>query len=999
MAAQDTFASNVTDGGGNVQHFDNWANTYANYGTQNCGQAKGFRLTGWTFANGVKDTVTYGDPQDPNAYDARGIGIERILSVSNSLGRQINFEAETWGVSNGSFTLDNNLTGGDLRTVTYAPGTWLGRGATTATFTDPAGQNTLVSMNDWMTQSYTRNAVPWQTVNQIFTPDHPTLPAIEYDYDTLGHISQVRDAINLQVGDHTVAGGRDPTQFFIANGGRGERDDPLGEGYAVYYDQWGPPSRFLDELGRETDQLADHLGRVLTTTYPEGDYEQLTYDVRNNALSKTYNPKPGSAQVGQSLLVSMIYKEAPTVALCVHVATCNKPSSSLSANGWTSLYGWNSDGTLASVQLPLDPTSHRPETDYTYSPFGGDGFTLLTGKTQKITPTQSVTTSYAYNAGNHYVPQSVTVDPTAIDPGGLNLITTLAYNAQGDVISVKGPRTDLDPTAYTSFFTYDLDRRNLFAIQPDQDGAGPQPRVATLKTYDLAGHLLETDRGTTTATDGTGFAVNNWVKEGYDADFNKVLETTGTGSAGSSTTTTATQFAYDGANRVLCTAVRMNPVQYATLPSDGCTLGPAGSFGPDRITKTIYDAAGQDRQDIRGFGTAAQQVYATHDYEPDGKEVAIADADAGIAVGSYNLDETTPHPHQTNYAYDGFDRLITTTYADGTVDKIMTYDSDGNVKKRKTRANEAITYTYDTNDRMATKTVPAVTLGTVTIPASTTTWTYDLINEVINLADTNGNTLANTYDLAGRQLTASQALPGMTGGAKTVTYTYDDGAGDKVDRSQVQWPDGWFVNYNYDALGHMTSATDSDGTALATRTYDDYTRPATQQYPNVNDNIAWGWTGEDDLATMTNNLASTTSDVSFTNHFTPAHQIADAAISNAAYKYAPPVSGTDVYAAPNGLNQYTNITPAGGAAQSITYDARGNLTFDGVLTLGYDPENHLMTASKTGMTASYLYDPLGRRTTKTVGSTVTNFLHDGDTEIGEYDGTGTLLRRFVPGLP
>jgi hypothetical protein len=33
--------------------------------TQNCGQAKGFRLTNWTFANGVKDTVTYGDPQDP----------------------------------------------------------------------------------------------------------------------------------------------------------------------------------------------------------------------------------------------------------------------------------------------------------------------------------------------------------------------------------------------------------------------------------------------------------------------------------------------------------------------------------------------------------------------------------------------------------------------------------------------------------------------------------------------------------------------------------------------------------------------------------------------------------------------------------------------------------------------------------------------------------------------------------------------------------------------
>ncbi len=88
---------------------------------------------------------------------------------------------------------------------------------------------------------------------------------------------------------------------------------------------------------------------------------------------------------------------------------------------------------------------------------------------------------------------------------------------------------------------------------------------------------------------------------------------------------------------------------------------------------------------------------------------------------------------------------------------------------------------------------------------------------------------------------------------------------------------------------------------------------------------------------------------------------------------------------------------AGGAPQTITYDARGNLTSDGTLTLTYDPENKLMSAGKTGMTAAYLYDPLGRRTTKTVNATVTNFLHDGDTEIGEYDASGTLLRRFVPG--
>ncbi len=164
------------------------------------------------------------------------------------------------------------------------------------------------------------------------------------------------------------------------------------------------------------------------------------------------------------------------------------------------------------------------------------------------------------------------------------------------------------------------------------------------------------------------------------------------------------------------------------------------------------------------------------------------------------------------------------------------------------------------------------------------------------------------------------------------------------------------------------------------------------------------------MLTLANNLAGgAANDVTYTNTFTPAHQINSATISNTAFKYSLSKTGTDAYAAPNGLNQYTSVTPAGGTAppangqdcaghaEAISYDCNGNLSFDGTLTLTYDPENRLMAASKTGMSASYLYDPLGRRTTKNVSGTATNFLHDGDTEIGEYDGSGNIIRRYVPG--
>ena len=104
---------------------------------------------------------------------------------------------------------------------------------------------------------------------------------------------------------------------------------------------------------------------------------------------------------------------------------------------------------------------------------------------------------------------------------------------------------------------------------------------------------------------------------------------------------------------------------------------------------------------------------------------------------------------------------------------------------------------------------------------------------------------------------------------------------------------------------------------------------------------------------------------------------------------------------PNGSNQYASITPSGGSATPITYDANGNLKADGNFNYTYDTENRLTLATKTGGSASYLYDPAGRRREKIVTgglySGTTQLFSAGDDEIAEYDGSGTLLRRYIPG--
>jgi RHS repeat-associated protein len=96
----------------------------------------------------------------------------------------------------------------------------------------------------------------------------------------------------------------------------------------------------------------------------------------------------------------------------------------------------------------------------------------------------------------------------------------------------------------------------------------------------------------------------------------------------------------------------------------------------------------------------------------------------------------------------------------------------------------------------------------------------------------------------------------------------------------------------------------------------------------------------------------------------------------------------------NGRNQYTQV---GGT--NFTWDANGNLTDDGPTTFVYDTENRLVSASG-GKNGSLKYDPLGRLyefTTPAPNATTTRFVYDGDRLIVEYDGSGTLKRRFVHG--
>jgi len=92
----------------------------------------------------------------------------------------------------------------------------------------------------------------------------------------------------------------------------------------------------------------------------------------------------------------------------------------------------------------------------------------------------------------------------------------------------------------------------------------------------------------------------------------------------------------------------------------------------------------------------------------------------------------------------------------------------------------------------------------------------------------------------------------------------------------------------------------------------------------------------------------------------------------------------------NNLNQYTQAD-----LNSYAYDTNGNLTSDGIWTFGYDRAGHLISASKSGTSASYKYDALGRRIEKIVNGTVTKYVYSGQSLIEERDGSNNVTAKYI----
>lgn len=332
----------------------------------------------------------------------------------------------------------------------------------------------------------------------------------------------------------------------------------------------------------------------------------------------------------------------------------------------------------------------------------------------------------------------------------------------------------------------------------------------------------------------------------------------------------------------------------------------------------------------------------------------------------------------TAYSYDGLDRLNVTTYADTSFEQNVSYDANNNVLSRTTRSGNTITNTYDALNRLSTKTPTGEAVAT---------FMYDLHGRKVSSStpvvtgDPASGTFSRFYDTAGRFY--EETAPD----GKSTTLTLDNNG----NVTQILYPDGYYVTRVYDQLNRLTDVKLNGASSSAAHiNYDELSRRQNLTFGN-GVSVGYSFQQNDDLAQVAMNFSG--SSLTFGYGFSSTHQEETDNVTDKTYLWHPSAATTTTYSTANTVNQYPSV---GGSTYS--YDGNGNLSSDGTWTYTFDTENHLTAANKTGVSASFVYDPDHRRIQKTVGSTETRYVYSKWQRIADYDGSsGDLLNRYVYG--
>lgn len=764
--------------------------------------------------------------------------IARLLSKTNNAGYAIKFKYATMGVPNGA-----------------EDATWFKINAATALNTAVVGGCDLIGTGDCDTLSGVRTARYTDT-----TYTNPAGQTTTYYFNGVG-----------QIAGWTLPGSTNQDMFvgWDTSGRVTTITRPSGSYTYVYSDAGGvrtvnvtgptgtvrtvqvdlATKRITSDAvaGRSTRLRHDSFGRVTQIKYPEENSVNYTYDARGNITSVTNRSKDNSGE--GTITVTAAYP-----AICSNPVICNKPTSTTDGRGKVTWYGYDPvHGGLTNIDRPGES---RVAVEFAPVTAQSGGTVMLPTSVQRCQNDGScdrVTTTTAYLP--NLLPSSV----TAAGPDA-SATMTYTYTPDGDVDTATGPVAGMATRSY-----YDALRRVIGVIGPDPDGSGPLKHRAANAFYRPDGLVDKVQIGTAndqSATAGQSFSTLQTIEYGYDPGLRRTSEKL----IQNGQTYAHATMTYDGVGRLTDRIVH------------------TGDSNPRQTAWRFNSSDGRLHHMVTGAG------------QPEASTIIYGYSDNGLVTWMRDGENRT-----TNFAYDGFDRLKTTTYADGSTE-VLAYDANGNVTSTKLRDGQTVTLGYDDANRQISRSGAGLN----------NTYGYDLLGRLVSATGGEAD-VTRGYDALGRM--RSETVGGYT------VYSGYDAAGRRTRQSFNNPNVSEGMRFYFDATGAMTRIADGADYTWATFGYDDLGRRTAQGYFNGR-TTSYGYSGPN-LTSLTHNMPGgpgngPQNSVTFGFGYNLAGQITTRTTSNDEYVYIAP-GNLDQPIAFNALNQ---PVPASG----FTHDARGNLT-------------------------------------------------------------------------
>lgn len=737
------------------------------------------------------------------------------------------------------------------------------------------------------------------------------------------------------------------------------------------YDIYDNVIKMVDGNNHATEYTYDKIGNMLSLTDPLGGTERFTYDpVFNQVL--TYGDKNGNSySFGYDSHGSLTSMSGPLGYSQRNTYDSHGwPITSTDANGNVTTTTYNDNGTKASE---MDAAGNITRYEY-------DGYENIISVTDPL----NRTTRYAYDAMGRVT--SIT--------DALGGVTTVSYDKLGNIVRVK------DALNHITAYTYDA----VGNVLTKTDAAGG---VYTLE-YDGKGNVISVrnplgqvqrmtynDRNKLTSVTNPAGETTTYD---YDVVGNLMSISLPNGNIIS--------YDYDDANRLIAIDDNMGVIAEYTYDANGNKL--SETDGEDRTVKYAFDALNRKISETLPSGAKTQYSYDnnsnllsivdalgnTTQYTYNSLDQQLIHIDALNATTTFEYDavgnlvkSTDANGNPTTWTYDALNRNTHITFADG-LSRQYGYDAVGNMTSSIDRAGNKFSYAYNALGMLLSKLYPDKTQDA---------FTYDAIGQMLSAVNSDAS-VTFTYDGAGRL--TRETLNGMN-----TSYSYDVAGGKRT----LTYPSGMKIVENLNARDLISSIL-QNGSEIVTMQYDESGRKTSMTYANgITTNYTYnanGWLSQINAAENVLNLAfiyDATGNITKrqnrnndllteTYGYDVISQLTSFKRGNDVdntYQFDPLGNRTKVVEngvttnyTSNRINAYTAIS--GGLSFTPQYDANGNLLNDTDHLYRYNLNNKLVGVDAN--IASYAYDALGRRISKTTYIGTISFYYVGDQMVEEYNG-------------